>query len=68
MDDRLTPECRIWNMSRIQGKDTTIEVKIRIPFCEWITIQKKRYPGTPDVVLHKYHTVIFINTFQSAGL
>ena len=26
--DSLTPEKRSWNMSRIKGKDTSIEVKV----------------------------------------
>ncbi len=29
MTDRITPEHRSWNMSRIKGKDTKIEVKVR---------------------------------------
>jgi DNA mismatch endonuclease (patch repair protein) len=29
MADRLTPEKRSWNMGRIKGKDTSIEMKVR---------------------------------------
>lgn len=29
MSDKLTPEKRSWNMSRIKGKDTKIEVEVR---------------------------------------
>lgn len=29
MADSLTPEKRSWNMSRIKGKDTSIEMKVQ---------------------------------------
>lgn len=62
--DSLTPEKRSWNMSRIKGKDTSIEIKVRkYLFSRGFRFRKndKRYPGKPDVVLPKYKTVIFIN-------
>lgn len=61
--DSLTPEKRSWNMSRIKGKDTSIEIKVRkYLFSRGFRFRKndKRYPGKPDVVLPKYKTVIFI--------
>lgn len=64
MTDRITPEHRSWNMSRIKGKDTNIEVKVRSwLFSKGFRFRKndRRYPGTPDIVLPKYKTVIFIN-------
>ena len=64
MTDRLTPEKRSWNMSRIRGKDTSIEVKVRsYLFAQGFRFRKndKRYHGKPDVVLPKYHVVIFIH-------
>ncbi|MGN0694657.1 MAG: very short patch repair endonuclease [Lentihominibacter sp.] len=64
MTDRITPEHRSWNMSRIKGKDTKIEVKVRSwLFSKGFRFRKndRRYPGTPDIVLPKYKTVIFIN-------
>ena len=64
MADKITPEHRSWNMSRIKGKDTKIEVKVRSwLFANGFRFRKndRRYPGTPDVVLPKYRTVIFIN-------
>jgi len=51
-------------MSRIKGKDTKIEVQVRSwLFSKGLRFRKndKRYPGTPDIVLPKYKTVIFIN-------
>lgn len=64
MTDRITPEKRSWNMSRIKGKDTKIEVEVRSwLFSRGLRFRKndKRYPGKPDIVLPKYKTVIFIN-------
>lgn len=51
-------------MSRIRGKDTSIEVKVRkYLFSKGFRFRKndKRLPGKPDVVLPKYHTVIFVH-------
>ena len=63
MADKLTPEKRSWNMSRIHNADTAIEIKVR----KWLFHQGYRYrknvkglPGKPDIVLRPYKTVIFI--------
>lgn len=51
-------------MSRIRSKDTAIEVKVRkYLFAKGFRYRKndKRYPGKPDIVLPKYHSVIFVN-------
>lgn len=64
MADSLTPEQRSQNMSRIRGKDTSIEVSVRKwLFAHGFRYRKndRRYPGKPDIVLPKYRTVIFIN-------
>lgn len=64
MTDHISPAHRSWNMSRIKGKDTSIEVKVRSwLFSRGFRFRKndKRYPGKPDIVLPKYKTVIFIN-------
>ena len=63
MTDHISPEHRSWNMSRIKGKDTSIEVQVRSwLFSRGFRFRKndKRYPGKPDIVLPKYKTVIFI--------
>ena len=59
--DRLSPEHRSWNMSRIKGKDTKPELLVR----SWLhrngfrfRLHVKDLPGTPDIVLSKYKTVI----------
>ena len=64
MADRLTAEKRSWNMSRIRGKDTSIEVQVRKSlFSKGFRFRKndKRLPGKPDIVLPKYRTVIFVH-------
>ena len=64
MSDKLTPEKRSWNMSRIKGMDTKIEVEVRkYLFSKGYRFRKndKRYPGKPDIVLPKYHVAIFVH-------
>ena len=64
MTDRITPEKRSWNMSRIKGKDTGIEIAVRKElFRRGYRFRKNdyRYPGRPDIVLPKYNTAVFIN-------
>ena len=64
MSDKLTPEKRSWNMSRIKGKDTKIEVEVRkYLFSKGYCFRKndKRYPSKQDIVLPKYHVAIFVN-------
>ena len=64
MADRISPEKRGWNMSRIKGKDTSIEVKVRkYLFHEGFRYRKnvKSLPGKPDIVLPKYNTVVFVH-------
>lgn len=51
-------------MERVKSKDTTIEMSVRrFLFREGFRYRKnvKDLPGTPDIVLPKYKTVIFVN-------
>ena len=57
-------ETRSFKMSRIEGKKTKTELLVR----KYLVSQGLRYrlyskklPGRPDIVLQKYHTVIFIH-------
>lgn len=64
MADRMTPEQRHRCMSRIKGKDTKPEMLVRRwlwhqGFCYRLHV--RRLPGTPDIVLRRYHTVINVN-------
>ena len=51
-------------MSRIKGKDTKPEELVRkYLFSRGFRYRKndRRLPGSPDIVLPKYHTAIFVN-------
>lgn len=51
-------------MSRIKSKDTSLEIEVRkYLYHHGFRYRKnvKDLPGTPDIVLTKYHTAIFIN-------
>lgn len=64
MADIKTKEARSYNMSRIKGKNTKPEELVRkYLFANGFRYRKndKRYPGSPDIVLPKYKTVIFVN-------
>lgn len=64
MSDRITKEQRSKNMSRIRGKDTSIEVKVRkYLYHHGFRYRKnvKSLPGTPDIVLMKYNVALFVN-------
>lgn len=64
MADVMTPEQRSRCMAAIKGKDTKPEMIVRkYLFSRGLRfrIQVKELPGTPDIVLPKYKTVIFVN-------
>ena len=64
MADTKTPEERSANMSHIRSTNTTPEEIVRkFLFANGFRYRKndKRYPGKPDIVLPKYHTIIFVN-------
>lgn len=62
--DTVTPQQRSRMMSRIRSRDTRPELIVR----RWLWSRGYRYrknyrglPGTPDIVLKKYGTVIFVH-------
>ena len=60
----MTKEQRHKCMARIKGKNTKPELIVRRYLHAHgyrYRINVKRLPGTPDIVLRKYRTVIFIN-------
>ena len=64
MTDIFSSEKRSDIMSRIRSKDTKPEIKLRKAlFARGFRYRTndKRLPGTPDIVLPKYGTVIFVN-------
>ena len=64
MSDPLTPEQRHRCMSRIRAKDTKPEMLVRRYLHSRgfrYRLNVRRLPGTPDIVLRKYKTAIFIH-------
>jgi len=64
MADIKSKDARSYNMSRIRSKNTKPEELVRkYLFSHGFRYRKndKHLPGTPDIVLPKYRTVIFIN-------
>lgn len=64
MADNLTKEVRSMNMSHIRSKNSKPEEIVRkFLFANGFRYLKnvKSLPGCPDIVLPKYHTVIFVN-------
>lgn len=62
--DTHTQEQRHLNMQRIRNKDTKPEIIVRkYLFSRGFRYRKNdgRLPGHPDIVLPKYHTVIFVH-------
>ena len=64
MTDKMTPAQRHYCMSRIHGKATKPELKVR----QWLWQHGYRYrlnvksvPGKPDIVMRRYRTAIFVN-------
>lgn len=64
MSDRLSPEQRHRCMSHIRSRNTKPELKVR----RWLWNHGYRYrlcvksvPGSPDIVMRKYRTAIFVN-------
>ena len=64
MVDKFSKDTRSYIMSRVKGKDTKPEIIVRsYLFSRGLRFRKndKRYPGSPDIVLPKYNTVVFVH-------
>lgn len=62
--DSLSREHRSWNMSRIRGKDTRPELRVRSALHRLgyrFRLNRRDLPGKPDIVLPRYQTVIFVH-------
>ncbi|MGO4480306.1 very short patch repair endonuclease [Rhizobium sp. 2TAF27] len=62
--DRLTPEHRSWLMSRVRGKDTTPEMRVRraahaLGFR--YRLHRKDLPGKPDLCFPRKKIAIFVH-------
>lgn len=64
MSDTLSPAQRHYTMSQIRSSNTKPEVRLRhILWSQGFRyrVNDKRLPGKPDIVLPKYHSVIFVH-------
>ncbi len=64
MTDVFSKSKRSWIMSRVKSFDTKPEVIVRSLLHRLgyrFRLHRKSLPGTPDIVLPKYHTVIFVH-------
>ncbi|MFO0406766.1 MAG: very short patch repair endonuclease [Labrys sp. (in: a-proteobacteria)] len=64
MADSLTRERRSWNMSRIRGTNTGPEKQLRSLLHRAgyrFRIHARRLPGSPDIVLPRYRTAVFVH-------
>ncbi len=62
--DRLTPERRSWNMSRICAANTKPELTVRSMLHHMgyrFRLHRKSLPGKPDIILPKYKTIVFVH-------
>lgn len=62
--DRVSREERSRIMGQIRGRDTTPELFIRSLLHRAgyrFRLHDRRLPGRPDLVLRKYHAIIFVN-------
>lgn len=64
MVDQLSPARRSWNMSRIQASNTKPELIVRSLLHRMgyrFRLHRKDLPGKPDIVLPRYHAVVFVH-------
>ena len=64
MTDSLSKNRRSWNMSRIRGRDTKPELRVRSVLHRAgyrFRLHTRNLPGRPDIVLPKYRTVVFVH-------
>lgn len=62
--DKISPEKRSWNMSRIKNKDTKPEILVRSLLHKLgyrFRINRKDLIGCPDIVLPRYNKIIFVH-------
>ena len=62
--ERESPEYRSWVMSRVRSKDTSPELRVRSLIHRAgyrYRLHVRKLPGSPDMVMRKYRTVVFVN-------
>lgn len=64
MADRISPEARSANMSRVRHRDTGPELRVRKLLHGRgyrFRLQRRDLPGRPDIYLPKYRVAIFVH-------
>lgn len=64
MSDVFTPAQRSRVMAQVKGRDTSPEIAVRSLLHRLgyrFRLHRKELPGTPDVVLPRYRTVVFVH-------
>lgn len=64
MSDKMNPEQRHYCMSKVRSADTKPEMIVRRFLHSKgfrYSLHRNSLPGCPDIVLRKYHCVIFVN-------
>ena len=64
MTDTLTPEQRSERMSRIRGRDTMPEIKVRRLIHSLgyrFRLGRRDLPGKPDIVLPRHKAIVFVH-------
>lgn len=62
--DHLTPEQRSRNMAMVRGRNTRPEMQVRRALFRAgfrYRLHVRGLPGHPDIVLPRYHTVVFVH-------
>ena len=62
--DKLSPEKRSWNMSRIRSQNTKPELQLRKALHSKgfrYRLHDKKLPGSPDLVFPKHKAAIFVH-------
>lgn len=62
--DQFSQSERSWIMSRVASQDTSPEVAVRSILHRLgfrFSLHRKDLPGKPDIVMPKYHTVVFVH-------
>lgn len=64
MVDHISPERRSWLMSRVRGKHTSPEMRVRRAAHAMglrFRLHRKDLPGTPDLVFPKHQVALFVH-------
>lgn len=64
MADTISVAHRSWNMSRIRGRDTTPERRVRSALHRLgyrFRITPRSLPGRPDIVLPRFRAILFVH-------